>query len=68
MQDIEDLQQLSVAHQVDFVSTSFVHKASDIDFIRSVLGPTGKDINIIPRQDREPHGKLHNEFCINYLK
>jgi pyruvate kinase len=32
VQDIEDLQQFGVAHQVDFIAASFVRKASDIDY------------------------------------
>jgi pyruvate kinase len=35
--DISDLQNFGVAYQVDFIAASFVRKASDIDFIRSVL-------------------------------
>eukprot|EP01036_Dinobryon_divergens_P025646 gene25646-34218_t len=51
--DIEDLQQFGVAHQVDFIAASFVRKASDIDFIRSVLGPNGKDIKIIAKIENQ---------------
>ncbi len=53
VQDIEDLQQFGVAHQVDFIAASFVRKASDIDTIRSVLGPRGKDIKIIAKIENQ---------------
>lgn len=38
---------------MDFIAASFVRKASDIDFIRSVLGPHGKDIKIIAKIENQ---------------
>lgn len=51
--DIGDLQNFGVAYGVDFIAASFVRKASDIDFIRSVLGPNGKDIKIIAKIENQ---------------
>ena len=48
-----------MAHQVDFIAASFVRKASDIDFIRSVLGPKGKDIKIIAKIENQVRATLH---------
>jgi pyruvate kinase len=45
--DIDDIQNWAVKHNVDFIAASFVRKASDVDKIREVLGPSGAHIKII---------------------
>ncbi len=45
--DIDDIQNWGVKHNVDFIAASFVRKASDVDKIREVLGPSGAHIKII---------------------
>ena len=42
-------------YQVDFIAASFVRKASDIDFIRSVLGEEGAGIKIISKIENQVH-------------
>jgi pyruvate kinase len=42
-----------VLHGVDFVAASFVRKASDIDTIREVLGPRGRQIKIIAKIENQ---------------
>lgn len=43
---------------VDFIAASFVRKASDVEYIRDVLGPKGAFIKIISKI--ENHEGLHN--------
>lgn len=45
-QDINDLQQFGLVHQVDYIAASFVRKAEDIDTIRMVLGEEGAHIKV----------------------
>jgi pyruvate kinase len=45
--DIDDIQNWAVKHNVDFIAASFVRKASDVEKIREVLGPSGAHIKII---------------------
>lgn len=42
--DKDDLVNFGLLHNVDFVAASFVRKASDVEYIRKVLGPKGKGI------------------------
>ena len=51
--DIDDLVNFGVKHNVDFIAASFVRKAADIDFIRSVLGEKGKHIKIIAKIENQ---------------
>ena len=51
--DIEDLQKFGVANGVDFIAASFVRKASDLHFIREVLGEQGKGIKIISKIENQ---------------
>ena len=50
---LDDLKNFGVKHGVDFIAASFVRKASDIDFIRQVLGTEGSNIKVI----------LHSFLC-----
>lgn len=52
-QDIIDLQQFGVAHQVDCIAASFVRKAEDIRNIREVLGEAGKKIQVIAKIENQ---------------
>lgn len=47
--DIDDLKNFGLVHNVDCIAASFVRKASDIDFIREVLGEKGAHIKIIAK-------------------
>jgi pyruvate kinase len=51
--DRDDLVNFGVLHGVDFVAASFVRKASDIDTIREVLGPRGRQIKIIAKIENQ---------------
>jgi pyruvate kinase len=47
--DIEDLTNWGVPNEIDLVAASFVRKGSDLDYIRSILGPKGRYIKIISK-------------------
>lgn len=47
--DEEDLVEFGLKQNVDFVAASFVRKASDVEYIRDVLGPKGTHIKIISK-------------------
>lgn len=51
--DIDDLVNFGVHYGVDFIAASFVRKASDLDFIRQVLGEKGKNIKIISKIENQ---------------
>ena len=40
-QDEDDLVEFGLEYGIDMVAASFVRKASDIEYIRDVLGPRG---------------------------
>ena len=52
----------SVKYQVDFIAASFVRKASDIDFIREVLGTEGKSIKIISKIENQEGLENYDEI------
>jgi pyruvate kinase len=60
--DEEDLVKFGLKHKVDFIAASFVRKASDIDYIRKVLGPEGDRIMIISKIENQEG--LHNYDAI----
>ena len=47
--DRDDLLNWGVKNAVDFVAASFVRKGSDVEYIRKVLGPAGRTIDIIAK-------------------
>lgn len=47
--DEVDLVDFGIAQNVDFIAASFVRKASDIEYIKDVLGPKGANIKIISK-------------------
>ena len=46
-QDENDILEFGVKQGVDFIAASFVRKASDVEYIRELLGPKGDYIKII---------------------
>jgi len=56
--DEGDLVDFGIAYNVDFIAASFVRKASDIEYIRDVLGPKGANIKIIAKIENQEG--LHN--------
>jgi len=56
--DEVDLVDFGIAQNVDFIAASFVRKASDIEYIRDVLGPKGANIKIISKIENQEG--LHN--------
>ena len=47
--DEVDVVEFGIAENVDFIAASFVRKASDIDYIKKVLGEKGAGIKIISK-------------------
>ena len=47
--DIDDLEEFGLKQSVDMIAASFVRKASDVEYIREILGPKGADIKIISK-------------------
>ena len=56
--DIDDIEEFGLKQGVDMIAASFVRKASDVEYIREILGPKGADIKIISKI--ENHEGLHN--------
>lgn len=56
--DEVDLVEFGIKQGVDFVAASFVRKASDVEYIRDVLGPKGAYIKIISKIENQEG--LHN--------
>merc|ERR1712195_176944 len=56
--DEDDLVDFGIAQNVDFIAASFVRKASDIEYIKDVLGPKGANIKIISKIENQEG--LHN--------
>jgi pyruvate kinase len=52
-QDEDDLCDFGLKYNVDFVAASFVRKASDVEYIRDVLGPRGANIKIISKIENQ---------------
>ena len=48
-QDEDDLINFGLKENVDMIAASFVRKASDVNFIKDVLGPKGAHIKIISK-------------------
>jgi pyruvate kinase len=56
--DEDDLIDFGLEQNVDFIAASFVRKASDVEYIRDVLGPKGSNIKIISKIENQEG--LHN--------
>lgn len=52
-QDHKDLTEFGLKWNVDFVAASFVRKASDVEYIREVLGPKGAHIKIMSKIENQ---------------
>ncbi|CAN0389269.1 unnamed protein product, partial [Ectocarpus fasciculatus] len=63
-QDINDLQQFGLVHQVDYIAASFVRKAEDIDTIRMVLGEEGAHIKIIAKIENQEGIRNYDEILL----
>jgi pyruvate kinase len=51
--DKQDLIEFGIKQNVDFIAASFVRKASDVEFIRYILGPQGAHIKIISKIENQ---------------
>lgn len=51
--DEADLVEFGLEQNVDFIAASFVRKASDVEYIRDVLGPKGSNIKIISKIENQ---------------
>lgn len=51
--DIDDIQNFGVPQNVDFVAASFVQTAEDVQYIRQVLGESGKHVKIISKIENQ---------------
>eukprot|EP00208_Stichococcus_sp_RCC1054_P007328 CAMPEP_0206143566 /NCGR_PEP_ID=MMETSP1473-20131121/21028_1 /ASSEMBLY_ACC=CAM_ASM_001109 /TAXON_ID=1461547 /ORGANISM="Stichococcus sp, Strain RCC1054" /LENGTH=509 /DNA_ID=CAMNT_0053539035 /DNA_START=205 /DNA_END=1734 /DNA_ORIENTATION=+ len=51
--DEEDLVKWGVPNDIDFIAASFVRKGSDLDYIRKVLGPQGRQIRLISKVENQ---------------
>lgn len=47
--DEDDIVNFGLKHGVDLIALSFARKASDIEYVRDILGPRGSDIKIIAK-------------------
>lgn len=47
--DEDDIVDFGLKKGIDIIAASFVRKASDIDYIRDVLGPRGSHVKIIAK-------------------
>lgn len=52
-QDEDDLVNFGIKNGVDIVAASFIRKASDVEYIRDVLGPKGAYIKIISKIENQ---------------
>eukprot|EP00331_Platyophrya_macrostoma_P019660 CAMPEP_0176475594 /NCGR_PEP_ID=MMETSP0127-20121128/43691_1 /TAXON_ID=938130 /ORGANISM="Platyophrya macrostoma, Strain WH" /LENGTH=434 /DNA_ID=CAMNT_0017871203 /DNA_START=292 /DNA_END=1596 /DNA_ORIENTATION=- len=51
--DEDDLVNFGLKHGVDMIAASFIRKASDVEYIRDVLGPRGAHIQIISKIENQ---------------
>ncbi len=56
--DEDDIVEFGLKKGIDLIAASFVRKASDIDYIRDVLGPRGAHVKIIAKIENQEG--LHN--------
>ena len=60
--DVDDLVNFGLVHGVDFIAASFVRKASDLDYIRQVLGDKGAHIKIISKIENQEGLENYDEI------
>merc|ERR1719473_1199709 len=51
--DINDIKNFGIPNGVDFIAASFVQSAEDVRFVRSILGPRGRGIQIVSKIENE---------------
>merc|ERR1719324_179834 len=51
--DINDVRNFGIPNGVDFIAASFVQSAEDVRFVRSILGPRGRGIQIVSKIENE---------------
>ncbi len=56
--DEDDIVEFGLKKGIDLIAASFVRKASDIDYIRDILGPRGAHVKIIAKIENQEG--LHN--------
>lgn len=61
-QDEKDIVDFGLKRGVDIIAASFVRKASDIEYIREVLGPTGAHIKIIAKIENQEGLKNYEQI------
>jgi pyruvate kinase len=47
--DEDDILEFGLKQGIDFISASFVRKASDVEYIRGILGQKGAHVKIISK-------------------
>lgn len=60
--DINDLQKFGLAHNVDYIAASFIRKPEDIDQLRKILGPRGRQIKIIAKIENQEGLENYDEI------
>ena len=60
--DEKDLVDFGLKQGIDIVAASFIRKASDIEYIRDVLGPKGAHIKIIDKIENQEGLKNYDEI------
>jgi len=61
-QDEKDILDFGLPNGIDFIAASFVRKASDVDYIKDLLGASGSHIKIISKIENQEG--LHNYDAI----
>jgi pyruvate kinase len=61
-QDEIDIVEFGVKQGVDLIAASFVRKASDVEYIREILGPKGNHIKIISKIENHEGLLNYNEI------
>ena len=51
--DEDDIVDFGLKKGIDLIAASFVRKASDIDYIRDILGPRGAHVKIIAKIENQ---------------
>ena len=60
--DIDDIQNWGLVNGIEYIAASFVRKASDILFIRQVLGEKGKHVKIIAKIENQEGLQNYDEI------
>jgi len=60
--DEDDIVDFGLKKGIDLIAASFVRKASDIDYIRDVLGPRGSHVKIIAKIENQEGLQNYDEI------